>query len=137
MLKVNNVVAIPVSLGIDFFRYWFDVLHPFHGLSKGQVLVIATFVKYRYELSKSITDPKVLDEVLMSREVKNKIRDECGISKGQFQVICSQLRKKGLILGERLNPKFIPKLDLDSKDFKLLILFKFEDSIKEGVEGSQ
>lgn len=137
MVKADNVIAIPIHLDKEFFQFWFNILHPFHGLSKSQVGVVAALVQKRFELSHSIIDPKVLDKVLMSSEVREQIREGCKMSKGQFQVTLSILRKKGVIIEERINPKFIPRVAVGSDNFKLLIVFKFLDDDQASSETSE
>ena len=76
MKKPNNIVRIPCSLDISFFKYWFMFLKPFHKLTDREIDVIATFVKHRYELSKVIKDNEILDKVTMSEDIKKKVREE-------------------------------------------------------------
>jgi hypothetical protein len=46
----------------------------------------------------------------MSEEVKTKIRNEAGLSASNFQVRMTFLRKKGILVGNRISPKYIPNL---------------------------
>lgn len=68
--KVNNVIRIPCSLDITFFRRWIEFLVPFHHLTKRQADVVANFLKTRYELSKVIKDEELLDKILMNDDTK-------------------------------------------------------------------
>ena len=122
----NNVIRIPTSLSNRFFRYWLDFLEPFHGLTPREKDVATEFLKQRFELSRSITDEALLDKVVMSNDTKAKIREDCGISVGHFQVIMGKLKDSGFIKEDKVNPKFIPKnIDLNSKNFQLLLYFDF------------
>lgn len=123
MAKANNVVRIQTSLDGKFFRYWFEFLRPFHKLTDREIDVIACFAKQRYELSKVIKDPDILESVTMSDDTKKKVRYECNISLTHFQVMMCKFRKNNVIIDNRINPKFIPNIIEDNGYFQLLLLF--------------
>lgn len=123
MKKPNNIVRIPCSLDISFFKYWFMFLKPFHKLTDREIDVIATFVKYRYELSKVIKDNEILDKVTMSEDTKRKVREECNLALPHYQVIMGKLRKNKVIIDGKINPRFIPNIDESTGSFQLLLLF--------------
>ena len=124
--NVNNVVRIPTSIDGKFFRWWFEFLTPYHHLTHREIDVITALVKHRYELSKVISDEVILDKVTMSNDTKRKVREECGITLTHFQVIMGKLRKNKVILGNKINPRFIPNVTEDKGNFKLLMLFELK-----------
>jgi hypothetical protein len=124
--RINNVIRIPASLNSNFFKYWFLFLEPFHHLTDREMDVIASFVKQRYELNKVIKDDNILDKVVMSEDIKQKVREECGISLPHFQVVMGKLRKAKVIVDGKINPKYIPRLEEDGDSFKLLLLFDLQ-----------
>lgn len=126
MRKANNVVRIPTSLEDKFFKYWFMFLEPFHKLTSREMDVIASFVKQRYKLSKVIKDDLILDKVIMSDEIKKKVREECGITLPHFQVIMGKLRKNKVIVDGRIEPKFIPNIEDETGYFQLTLLFELK-----------
>lgn len=100
--KPNNIVTVPTSPGSDFFKWWCVFLKPFINLTNRERDVIASFLNQRYELSKSISDQSVLDTMVMSETVKNKV-----------------------IVNNTINPRLIPNIRKDDNGcFQLLILFK-------------
>lgn len=121
--KANNVIRIPASLKGNFFRVWVEFLTPLHGLTNREKDVLASFLKIRFELSKSVLDNNLLDKVLMSDDVKSKIREDCNVSSAFFQVILGKLRKIGIIENNRINPKFIPKNMKDSDETFYFLLY--------------
>lgn len=123
MGKINNVIVIPTSLEGKFFNFWLQFLKPFHNLSDKETEVTAAFLKCRHDLSKAIKDPEILDKVTMSEDTKRKVREMCGISKGNLQVIMTKLRKNKVIDNGKINYKFIPKLEEENKNFQLLLSF--------------
>lgn len=125
--KPNSSLRIPTSLKGKFFRYWFEFLRPFHNLTDREIDVISCFVKQRYNLSKVISDPEILDRETMSEVTKRKVREECNISLAHFQVIMGKLRKSKIIENGRINPRFIPNIVEEEGNFTLLLLFEFKD----------
>lgn len=124
--RPNNIIRIPTSLSVNFFKLWLMFLEPFHKLTKREIDVAASFVKQRYELSKVIKDSEILDRVAMSEDTKKKVREECNITLPHFQVILGKLRKNKVIVDGRINPKFIPNINADNDTFQLLLLFELK-----------
>lgn len=128
--RVNNVIRIPTSLSGNFFRIWVEFLTPLHNLTNKEKDVVAAFLKTRYNLSKSITDDKLLDKVVITNSsVKEQVKQECGISNAFFTVIMGKLKKTSVIADNRINPKFIPK-NINEKDgaFSLLLYFDLNEN---------
>lgn len=123
--QVDSVVRIPCKIDGKFFRYWFEFLQPFHGLTEREMDVITSFVKQRYELSKVIKDNEILDKVTMSEDTKKKVREECEITLPHFQVIMGKLRKNKVIVDGKINPRYIPSVNEENGSFKMMLLFDF------------
>lgn len=124
--RPNNIIRIPTSLSVNFFKLWLMFLKPFHKLTKREIDVAASFVKQRYELSKVIKDSEILDRVTMSEDTKKKVREECNITLPHFQVILGKLRKNKVIVDGKINPKFIPNINANNDVFQLLLLFELK-----------
>ena len=123
--RPNNVARVPCSLSDSFFKYWFMFWEPFHKLTKREIDVAASLVKTRYELSKVVKDEAILDKLIMSEDVKKKVREECNIQTQHFQVIMSNLRKHQVIKNGKINPIFIPRIREGESTLQLLFLFDF------------
>lgn len=126
MSKPNNVITIPAKLdSIEFFKWWCIFLRPFIKLTDREIDVIASFLKQRYELSKDISNPVLLDNVVMSEDTKKKVIEECHITLQHFYVVMSNLRKNKIIVNNVINPRLIPNIRKGEDGmFQLLILFK-------------
>lgn len=124
-MKVSGVISLKVSEG-DFFDRWFEFLRPFHRLTYKEMAVAAALVRKRWELSREIKDPKVLDMLYMSKDMKKAIRDELGITTSYFNGVMKDLREAGVIVDGKVHPKYIPKLREGDKEFVLLIDFRFD-----------
>nr|DAG87461.1 MAG TPA: hypothetical protein [Crassvirales sp.] len=123
--KPNNIVVVPISMGIGFFRWWCTFLKSFISLTPRELDVTASFLKQRWELSKSTDDPSILDEMVMSESTKKKVIEECEITKQHFYVVMSNLRKNKVIINDKINSRLIPNIRKDDNGcFQLLILFK-------------
>lgn len=126
--RANNVIRIPTSLQGKFFRIWIEFLTPLHNLTNREKDVVAAFIKARFELSKSVSDDNLLDKIVMSDDIKNKIKAECKVSNAFFQVILGKLKKTGIIINGKINPKFIPKsLNPEDQAFQLLLYFDLDE----------
>lgn len=122
---VNNVIRVPSALDTNFFRYWLEFIKPFHHMVPREMDVVSELLKNRYELSKVITDPNLLERVALNSDSQGKAREACGLTSQHFQVIMSKLRKAGVIEEGKINPRFIPNIKEDAEDgtFKLLLIF--------------
>lgn len=126
MDKGINVARVPCKLDYSFFLMWFKFLRPFHHLTEREMEVATSFVKQRYELSKVVSDEAILDKLIMSEDVKRKVREECNITLPHFQVIMGKLKKNNIIIDGKLNPKYIPRICEEQGSHKLMILFDFQ-----------
>lgn len=124
-MEVNNVIRIPCEIK-RFFRFWYEFLKPFHKLTDREIDVITAFTYERYLLSKVISDEDILDKVVMSEDSKKKIREEYKVTPAYFQVIMGKLRRNGLIVNNKINPRFIPNITEDNGSFKLMLLFDIQ-----------
>lgn len=129
-LKNTTAVGVPTQLNLQFFKYWVEFLRPLHKINPRDVEVMAMLLYKRYQLSKVITDERVLDTTLMSSKMRKEIREELGLNPNYFQVILQHLRSKKAILGDKINPKFVPKLDDTQGDYKLIVQFIFNETDK-------
>lgn len=125
MFKPGSVIKIPASLDDSFFVRWLKFLKPFHGMTDRQVSVAAQFLKLRYDLSKVISDERLLDENVMNDAAKKKVRDASEVNPAFFQVLMGDLRKHQFFKDGKINPIYIPKLDANQNSFTLMLYFDF------------
>jgi hypothetical protein len=126
--SVDSIINIPTSIKGNFFKCWLRFLLPYHNLTNREMDIAAAFLMKRHQLSKVITDVNVLDSVATSEETKREVREMCDITIEHFQVIMSKLRKSQIIIDNKLNPRFIPRIKEENGNFKLLLLFTFNDT---------
>lgn len=126
MSKPDNIAVIPASLEGSFFKYWLEFLRPLHKLTDREIEVTASFIKYRHQLNKVVNDLDLLDKITLDSETRRKVIEECHLTQAHFQVIMTKLRKRGVIMDNKINPKYIPRFSND-KTFNLLISFNVDD----------
>lgn len=125
----SDVARISSSLepsNINFFKQWLDFIKPAHKLTDKETLVLATILQIRHDLSRNIKDEALLNEVLMSVETKRKIRQVTKVSSNHFQVLMTKLKQRKVIVDGKINPRYIPNVEVDSEGYKLIIYFSFK-----------
>ena len=121
----NNVHIVHAGPNTGFFKRWCNVMRLMVPMTDRELDVISSFLKHRWELSKVISDPAVLDSQLMSNDIRDKIIEDCGITRQYFYVLKSGLIKNHIIINDKINPKLIPNIkETDNGVFQFLMLFK-------------
>lgn len=123
MGRINSVISVPTSLDTTFFEYWLTFLKPIHKLGKSDIKLFAAMLKRRFELSDVIADEKLLDEAILGREERKRLKDAYQISSVKMYNCLTALKRSKVIINGRINPKFIPKVKKGDKDFSLLFYF--------------
>lgn len=125
-MKPTNILKIKSSDYDELFLNWFLILKPLHNLSNKECILASKLYKYRDELKEVILDKEILDTTILSDTYRKKIIEEMDITMIHLQVLLTSLRKKNVIIDNRLNPKFIPHI----KDSELSLLIRFEIPVK-------
>jgi hypothetical protein len=125
-MKPTNILKIKSSDYDELFLNWFLILKPLHNLSNKECILASKLYKYRDELKEVILDKEILDTTILSDTYRKKIIEEMEITMIHLQVLLTSLRKKNVIIDNRLNPKFIPHI----KDSELSLLIRFEIPVK-------
>ena len=124
--KPNNVIRIPCKLE-TFFRYWLAFLSPFHSLTQREIDIASAMLLKRYQLSKAISKPDILDMTVMGENIQREIREEFGITGPHYQQIKNKLKEKGFIVDKRINKRLIPNIKEENGVFQLLLVFEYND----------
>lgn len=125
-MKPTNILKIKSSDYDELFLNWFLILKPLHNLSNKECILASKLYKYRDELKEVILDKEILDTTILSDTYRKKLIEEMEITMIHLQVLLTSLRKKNVIIDNRLNPKFIPHI----KDSELSLLIRFEIPVK-------
>nr|DAI14765.1 MAG TPA: hypothetical protein [Bacteriophage sp.] len=125
-MRPTNILKIKSNDYDELFLNWFLILKPLHNLSNKECILASKLYKYRDELKEVILDKEILDTTILSDTYRKKIIEEMDITMIHLQVLLTSLRKKNVIIDNRLNPKFIPHI----KDSELSLLIRFEIPVK-------
>jgi hypothetical protein len=123
MNKNERIANIPVKLK-DFFYKWIDFTKPLHKLNPQQSKVLALLLYHHYRLSFEITNDKILWKQVFDYDTKLLVCEELNIQMHALENLFSKLRRKNIIINNKVNPNFIPNLKLDAKNFRLIFNFK-------------
>ena len=122
----KSISRIPTKIETNFFNYWVEFIRPFNKLTDRELEVLAELLKKRYELSKVITDEKVIDSVLLSTESKSDIRNKLNLSPAHFNCIIKKFKDTNVIENHnRINAKLIPKISENAESFQFILFFDF------------
>lgn len=125
---MKNVKIANINTTIKkLFRDWLFLTKIFHGLTKQQIDILALFLYEHYKLKKEITNEKILNKVLFDYSTKMAIKEEIGIKDPALQNAMTSFRKKGIIVNDRLSKLYIPAIEKDAKNFKLIYNFNIID----------
>jgi hypothetical protein len=124
----DSVVRLPASKNEgDFIKLWLTFLTPLHKLTPNLINLASEIVRKRIELSRVISDDNVLDKYLFSDEdVRKEIMENCGMSKNNYYVGITNLKKAGFIVNGKVNPKLIPTISKDATSFSTLLMFSIK-----------
>jgi len=130
---MNNtkVANINIKLKLLFFR-WLDILKPWHNLNNQQQQVLALLLYYHYLYKKDITNDKILWKIVFDYDTRQKIiEDDCwkkGMTINTLNNIFTMLRNKKAIIDNKISNVYIPELDINSKNFKMIFNFNIVDN---------
>ena len=124
----TNVKSLNVNVHLKtMFRLWLEITTTFHKLTKQQINVLSLLLYYHHELHKEITNNKILWKMVFDYEVKEDIKKELDLADAGFQNVLTRLRKKGIIIDNKIVSTYIPKLEKNSKHFKVVFNFNIID----------
>lgn len=114
----------------DLFKYWLEFNKPIHKLSDSDIKVLAEFLYLRSTLLEKVHDEELLNEFLFSRERRKNIMETLQVDDVRFNNMLSTLRKKGVIIDNKINKAYIPNIDVNTKLYQIQLNFKAEEDGK-------
>ena len=125
-IKVNKGLNVPCS-SKSFYRMWMAFLTPIHHFTPQVCGVAAELLWHRERLSRIILDEPTLMKVLMSPDTRKEILESCKITLSTYSVALNKLRKGNFFVDGKINPRLIPYMGKDQKEFNLLLRFEIKD----------
>ena len=107
----------------SIFRYWLEFLKPYHKMRTKEIEVLSLMLYYRYELSREISNPEIIDTILFSTKTRVDIRSELGnMGQRNFNNILTAFRSKGILSKDnKITSVLIPNMSEDG--FQLIFDF--------------
>lgn len=126
---MNNVKQANINIKIkDLFFKWLEITRPLHKLPNQQQDVLALLLYYHYKIKHETTNEKILWKIVFDYDTKMKIKEDLDINDNTLQNVLSQLRKKKIIIDNKISSIFIPSLELNTKNFKIVYNFNIVDN---------
>lgn len=120
----NNETIVNINVQIKmFFNRWIQFTEPFHKLTNQQQLVVSALLYQHYKIGKEVTNNKILWRSVFDYDTKLLIAEELNIKLSSLENIFTRLRVLKVIVDNRLHPSYIPKIDKNFKNFKLIFNF--------------
>ena len=128
---MNNVknVNINVKLKSLFFK-WLSITKPFHKLPQQESDILALLLFHHYKIKHETTNEKILWKIVFDYDTKMKIKEELNINDNTLQNVLTKLRNKKVIIDNKISPVYIPSLELNAKNFKIIYNFNIIENDK-------
>jgi len=107
----------------DLFFRWLEITSFLHGLTKQQKHVLSLFLYHHYKLKQEISNNRLLWKLVFDYDIKHQIKEELKIKDSVLQNILSKFRKLGIITDNVISPVFIPDLEKETTNFKIIFNF--------------
>lgn len=125
-MKNTNIASFKSSIK-DIFRYWLVFTLPMHNLTDSEIKFMSVVLYKRFRLAKEIQNEKYLNKALFDADTKLELAKEANITIERVNNLLSQLRKKKVIIINSVNPKYIPNIEQDVKNFRMIFNFDIND----------
>lgn len=125
--KNSNVAHVKSTNGTDFFYKWLNFIKPLHGLTKLEMKVLSLILARRQELLLVVKDDALVGQILKSAQTRRELREELNMTSTQFNILYSNLKKAGAINEDRIVNKYIPNIECDSKEYRLILIFDINE----------
>lgn len=125
-MKNSKIVKIDTTFK-DLMYYWLKFIKPFHTLSEQPMQVLSLFLYFYFEYRDKIKDEDILWKMVFDYDTKVKISNELDVKLHTIENKLTQLRKKKIILDNRIDKRFIPNLERNLKEFNINYKFVIKD----------
>lgn len=126
-MKNGKIANLNVTLK-ELFKYWLLTTKRYNRLAPREIDVVSLFLYYRYVYSKDILNEKLLWRTVFDYDTRMLIKEELGMEDSQFQNILTDLRNKNIIVNNVIRSVYIPSLEHNSKNFKLIFNYNIIDN---------
>lgn len=121
-MKNSKVANINIRVK-DLFKKWLEITKIFHNLTNREMDILSLFLYHHYLKKKEITNEKILWKIVFDYDTKMEIKEELGIKDQSLQNVLTSLRQRNIISNNRIVKTYIPELDSDGNNFKVVFNF--------------
>jgi hypothetical protein len=126
MAKEEKVSKRMASFTVDLKKavyYYLQITKPMHKLSDKEMQIL-TEILYMYTTEqKNFARESDIWQIIFNKDNRAKIRESMDMPKQVFENYMTKLRKKKVIIDNKVNPKFNPSIAHNCTSYELL--FKF------------
>lgn len=123
MLENTTLVSVPVKRGAEFYMYWVEFLGPLHRLQPPAKRLMSALLTHRESIASSVSKDDDVDCLLFSTQRRKQICKELDIMPSYMNKLLSDLRKCKALVGNRVNPRFLPHMHNPDKNYRLIVEF--------------
>jgi hypothetical protein len=128
-MKNTKIANININLK-KLFSIWLDITEPLHNLRTQEKRVLSLLLYHYYILQKEITNDSIVWKVLFDYDKKLEIRKELDIKNPSFNNVLTSLRKKNVIINDKISNIYIPNIEKNANNFKIVFNFNIIDNGK-------
>lgn len=125
-MKNNKTVQINTNFK-DMMYYWLKFIKPFHTLSEQPMRILSLLLYFYFDYKEKTSDEDLLWRLLFSYDTKVMISNELDVKVHTVENKLTELRRKKVISKNKIDERFIPNIDKDSKNFSINFLFNIND----------
>jgi len=107
--------------------YWLKFIKPFHTLSEQPMRILSLLLYFYFDYKEKTSDEDLLWRLLFSYDTKVMISNELDVKVHTVENKLTELRRKKVISKNKIDERFIPNIDKDSKNFSINFLFNIND----------
>lgn len=125
-MRNGKVATIPIYKK-DLFYRWLELTKPFHKLPPQQIRFLSLLLFY-YDKYKIQTNSEELAwKLVFNYDTKKEIKEVMNIKDQSLQNLFTVMRGKNIIKDNKVIDRYIPNVEKDAKEFRLIFNFKILD----------
>ncbi|AGO48987.1 hypothetical protein N356_gp095 [Cellulophaga phage phi14:2] len=121
-MKNETVANINTNFN-GLIRKWVSFTHPFHKLAPQEQETLTALLIFYFKFKKTIKDEDVVWKMVFDYDTRAKMGVMINSKDYTLQNNLTKLRKKKVLKDNKVVPNFIPNIEPDCKNFKLIYNF--------------
>lgn len=125
-MKNVNVANITTNFN-GVISKWINFTHPFHKLTKQEQETLTALLIYYFKFKETLDDEDIIWKMVFDYETKLEIQNMLGAKDYTLQNTFSKLRKRNILKNNKVIKSYIPNIEKDSKNFKIVYNFTIKN----------